>query len=78
MILIWNLENSIHILTFKGSINFKLNLSEIKLNEIINDMLWRYHWRSKILGKRRIHIPHGTHATDIHLYLNLVAAFHEN
>ena len=34
MIQISNLENSIHILTLKSSINFKLNPIEIKLNEI--------------------------------------------
>ena len=30
----WNLENSIHILTLESSINLKLKLSKIKLNEI--------------------------------------------
>ena len=62
MIQIWNLKNSIHILTLKSSMTFKLKLSEIKLNEIhINDMVWRYSWRSEILGMRRIH--------SIHIYI---------
>ena len=72
MIQIWNLENSIHILTIKSAINFKLKLSENKLNEIhiLYDTVWSYSWRSENFGMRSVHSIHGPHATDIYVYFH--------